>query len=279
MADAFTEHTVSGGGGVALHVREWGNPDGQPILLIHGWSQSHLCWQLQYASELADEFRIVALDNRGQGQSEQPLALEAYNDGRLWADDIAAVIDALGLRKPVLAGWSYGGFIMSDYVQAHGQDSIGAINFVAAAVLLTPEFTHIGPGFLEHGTLMLSPDSAIAIEGTRRFVAACTAVPPSSALWETMICFNMLTPPLVRQHLVSRQLDFTEVLRSLRVPTLVTIGMDDTVVLPAMGELIAETVPGATASRYEGITHAPFIDDAPRFNRELAALARDAARS
>lgn len=278
MAEVSKQHTISGGGGLALHVREWGNPDGQPLLLIHGWSQSHLCWQLQYESELADEFRIVALDNRGHGQAEKPLALEAYSDGQLWADDIAAVIGALELRRPVLAGWSYGGFIIGDYVQAHGQENIGAINYVAAATMLTPEFTHIGPGFLENAPLMMSPDSAVAIEGTRRFVAACTAAPPPPAIWDTMLCFNSLTPPQVRQHLVTRQLDFTAVLRSLRVPTLVTIGMADTVVLPAMGELIAATVPGAVASRYEGVAHAPFLEEAARFNRELAALARDAAR-
>src|SRR3712207_9087472 len=95
----------------------------------------------------------------------------SYNDGKLWADDIAAVIGALDLRRPVLAGWSYGGFIISDYVQAYGQGNIGAINYVAAAVMVTPEFIHIGPGFLENAPMMMSPDSAVAIAGTRRFVA------------------------------------------------------------------------------------------------------------
>ena len=178
----------------------------------------------------------------------------------------------------MLAGWSYGGFIISDYVQAHGQERIGAINYVAAATMLTPEFTHIGPGFLEHAPHMMSPDAAVAIAGTRRFVAACTAAPLPPVLLETVLCFNMLTPPHVRQHLATRQLDFTAVLRSLRVPTLVTIGMADTVVLPAMGESIGVAVPGAVVSRYEDVGHAPFLEDAPRFNRELATLEREVAR-
>ena len=45
-------HTVRGGGGLRLHVREWGKTDGPPILLIHGWSQNHLCWVKQYESAL-----------------------------------------------------------------------------------------------------------------------------------------------------------------------------------------------------------------------------------
>ena len=65
-------HTVKGAAGVNLHVREYGNPTGIPILLIHGWSQSHLCWSKQYDSTLKDHARIVALDLRGHGMSDAP---------------------------------------------------------------------------------------------------------------------------------------------------------------------------------------------------------------
>jgi alpha-beta hydrolase superfamily lysophospholipase len=88
-------HTVIGGGGLRLHAREWGNPDGPPIVFMHGWSQSHLCWSKQYDSPLAGEFRLVAYDLRGHGMSEAPPEPEHYLDGRLWADDLAAVIDQL----------------------------------------------------------------------------------------------------------------------------------------------------------------------------------------
>ena len=56
--------TVKGAAGVNLHVREYGKSTGVPILLIHGWSQSHLCWSKQYGSVLKDDARIVALDLR-----------------------------------------------------------------------------------------------------------------------------------------------------------------------------------------------------------------------
>ncbi len=56
----------------------------------------------QFESSLADEFRLVALDNRGHGMSEKPLEEEDYTDERLWADDLAAVISALDLDRPVL---------------------------------------------------------------------------------------------------------------------------------------------------------------------------------
>src|SRR5690348_5169368 len=88
-------HVVRGGGGVRLHVREWGRADGPPILFIHGWSQNHLCWARQYESELTGEFRLVAYDLRGHGMSEAPLDPGHYTDGKLWADDVAAIIEEL----------------------------------------------------------------------------------------------------------------------------------------------------------------------------------------
>ena len=66
-------HSVRGGGGLKLHVREWGKADGPPILFIHGWSQNHLCWVKQYDDGLADEFRLVAYDLRGHGMSDAPM--------------------------------------------------------------------------------------------------------------------------------------------------------------------------------------------------------------
>ena len=90
-------------------------PAGLPILLIHGWSQSLLCWTKQYEGELQDQFRLVAVDLRGHGMSEMPLEAEQYVDSDKWADDVAAIIDQLTLDKPILVGWSYGGFVISDY--------------------------------------------------------------------------------------------------------------------------------------------------------------------
>ena len=98
IAGRMQVHTVTGGGGVRLHVREWGNADGPPILFIHGWSQNHLCWDKQYESALRDEFRLVAFDLRGHGMSEAPPGPGPYTDDRLWADDLAAIIEPAGPR-------------------------------------------------------------------------------------------------------------------------------------------------------------------------------------
>jgi alpha-beta hydrolase superfamily lysophospholipase len=104
VAQTSTIHEVQGGG-LRLHVREWGNPDEPPVVFIHGLSQSHLCWARQYQSSLANEFRLVAYDLRGHGMSQAPLEPEHYTDATLWADDLAAIIDQLGSTGPY---WSAG---------------------------------------------------------------------------------------------------------------------------------------------------------------------------
>jgi non-heme chloroperoxidase len=271
-------HTVRGGGGLRLHVREWGKADGPPILFIHGLSQNHLCWARQYQSFLAEEFRLVAYDLRGHGMSEAPLEPEHYTDARLWADDVAAIIDQLRLDRPVLVGWSYGGPIICDYVRAHGQDRIAAIDFVGGAVTLGQAAfgTLIGPGFLDHFADVIADDLPTNIRGMRALVKAWPARPFPAEELATLFASSMTVPAQIRANLGARQIDGDDVLRALRVPLLVTQGRADTVVLPAMAEHVLATCPAAEASWYDGVGHTAFLEEPERFNRELADLTRRA---
>ena len=269
-------HTVEGGGGLRLHVREWGKPAGPPILFIHGWSQNHLCWAKQYDSSLADEFRLVAYDLRGHGMSHAPLEPEHYTDGRLWADDVTAIADQLELDRPVLVGWSYGAFVICDYVRLRGQDRIAAINFVEGVVKLGESSfgTLIGPGFLDHFADATADDLPTNIRAMRSFVRTCLTTPLPDDELETAMCWNVVVPAAIRAHLGARELDFDDVLRSLKVPLLVTHGRADSVVLPAMAEHVLATCPTAEASWYEGVGHVPHLEAPERFNHELADLTR-----
>lgn len=274
-------HSVIGGKGIKLHVREWGKGDAPAILFIHGWSQNHLCWHKQYESKLADAFRLVALDLRGHGMSEAPGAQEQYTESQPWADDIAAIIAQLHLDQTVLVGWSYGGFIICDYVRAYGQDAIAGINFVGAAVTLdTAAFgVLIGPGFLDHVPGATADDLPSNIHAIRNFVRGCTTRPLPSEEREAALCWNMVVPPRVRGALVTRRIDSDDVLGKLRRPVLMTQGRSDTVVLPAMGEQILKKCRTSTASWYPETGHAPFLEDTARFNRELAEFARQSSAS
>jgi pimeloyl-ACP methyl ester carboxylesterase len=279
VIEQATIHTVRGGGGLRLHVREWGNPDGPSIVFIHGLSQSHLCWAKQYQSALAGEFRLVAYDLRGHGMSEAPSEPEHYADATVWADDLAAVIDHLHLDRPVLVGWSYGGFVICDYIRAHGQDRVGAIDFVAAAVKLGPAAfgTLIGPGFLDNFADLTADDLPANIRGVRGLIKAFPATPFGADDVEMLLASSMTVPARIRANLGAREIDEDDVLRTLTVPLLVTHGRADTVVLPAMAEHVLATCPTAEAAWYDGVGHTAHLEQPDLFNRELADLTRRVA--
>ncbi|HSP79605.1 MAG TPA: alpha/beta hydrolase, partial [Myxococcaceae bacterium] len=166
-ADSIRLRTVQGGGGLSLCVAEAGNPQGPPLLFIHGFSQSYLCWRRQLASELGVGFHLVAMDLRGHGQSEKPEGV--YSEGLPWAEDLHAVISALRLERPVLVGWSYGALVVTDYLRHYGTRQVAGVHFVGAltrmgtseaASLYGPEFQRLLPGFFSHDA-----DSSMATLG------------------------------------------------------------------------------------------------------------------
>ncbi|MDX5931411.1 alpha/beta fold hydrolase [Acidiphilium acidophilum] len=276
--EAGKVHRVLGSGGVGLHVREWGPEGAQPILFIHGWSAAYLSWHNQFDSPLREAYRIVCMDLRGHGFSDKPLDPEMYQTGAHWADDIAAVMIALSLKKPVLVGWSYGGFVIGDYLARHGTKNVGAVNFVGAAVISSNPPRHIGESFIDGALMAASEDPAVMIEGVRHVVHATTYKPLPTADIERAMVVLGLTPPAIRAFLLMRTLDFTEALENLDRPCLISQGDEDGIVLPSMAEHIANHVPDAKLSRYAACGHAPHQEHPAQFNEELAMLAARVGR-
>jgi len=279
--EAMRSHSIVGGGGVRLRAVEAGNPSGQAILFIHGWSQSHLSWSRQLNSRLSETFRLIAMDIRGHGESDKPR--DAYGDSALWADDVQAVIDSLSLQRPILSGWSYGGLVINDYVRHHGQARLGGINYVGAATDLGIETSYKFLGTAWDGLLpgqdgsasgtVFSENATEAATAMRGFVRSCFATPLTIEEEMLMLGFNLVCPPHVRLELFSRTLQNDAVLEMIRVPVLVSHGTADDVVDIQTAQHIASHVRDANVSVYDGVGHASFWEDADRFNRELAEFA------
>lgn len=266
-------HTVVGGGGIRLHVVETGNPAGRPILFVHGFSQCHLAWGKQLESKLADDFHLVAMDIRGHGLSDKPR--DAYAESRLWADDVHAVIESLGLNRPVLCGWSYAGLIIMDYLRFYGQDSLGGINLVGAVSKIgTPEATALlGGDFLALVPGFFSTDAEESTRALEAFMRLCTFHEPRPRDLYFMLGYNVIVPPYVRRGLFTRTATNEDLLAHLTTPVLITHGARDEIVLPATAEEHAGLVPHARLSIYPDVGHAPFWEDPERFNGELAEFA------
>lgn len=265
-------HMVVGADGVKLNIHEAGKANDRSILFIHGFSQCGLAWIKQLDSALANEFRLVAMDIRGHGQSEKPR--DAYGDSELWADDVRAVITALELDRPVLCGWSYGGAIVSDYLARYGEEALAGTLWVSAITRLGAPLAEAR--FLGDDFLRLVPD--LCAEGShdagplQSFLRLCLDEEPALADLYFFLGYNALVPPHVRRGLLDRTLNNDSVVRGLRKPMLIAYGERDRVVSPAMAKHIADLAPRAQVSAYPGAGHMPFWEAPERFNDELAAF-------
>ncbi|MFW6193604.1 MAG: alpha/beta fold hydrolase [Gemmatimonadota bacterium] len=275
---AQAAQTVTGGGGVELAVYETGHLDGSPILLIHGFLGSHLSWSEQLSGSLSEEFRIVALELRGHGASDKPLDAESYTDPAMWAEDVAAVIRQLDLDRPVLVGWSYGGFAIADYLRDHGDEEIGGIVTVGSTSALgTDEASQlVDERFLDIVGDLLSPDLRTRVYATRRFLPMVTAEPMAVDAFENALAVAMMVPPEVRQAMFSRSFDNADVFGQVSVPALVVQGEADRIVRPRAADLLADLVPGTRELRFDDTGHAPFLEDPERFDAALAGFVREA---
>jgi pimeloyl-ACP methyl ester carboxylesterase len=270
---------IVAGGGLNLTVYEAGNVNGPAIVFVHGFTGSHLTWERQFAGPLAEEFHLLAFDLRGHGASDKPLEAEKYTDSGLWAEDLAAVIRARKLDRPVVVGWSYGGYVISDYVRMFGDDALGGLVFVGST---TKAGTEEATGFLTAEVLavfgdLLSPNVRGRINATRT-LTRMFADPPGGDAWEVAYGSAMMVPPEVRLAMFSRTLDNDDVLANIRVPTLVVHGTEDRIVRLSAAEHTANRVPGAVLRTYGGSGHAPFLDTPERFDRDLAGFVRSVHR-
>ncbi len=263
---------VTGGGGVQLHLVETGSSSGRPILFIHGFSQCWLAWSRQLNSDLADDYRLVAMDLRGHGLSDRPA--NGYSDSTLWADDVNAVIRALRLDHPILCGWSYG-LVALDYLRHYGDDAIGGLHLVGAITkvgseeamsVITPEFLSLVPGFFATTV----DESVRSLESLLRM---CFTQEPTAEDLYLMLGYNVSVPPYVRQALFSRSVDNDDVLAKIRRPVLLTHGAADAIVKRAAVDQHKARIPHAQVDIMANAGHAPFWDHAVTFNRRLRDFA------
>lgn len=252
--------------GVSIAAQEWGHPNGREILFIHGFSQCHLSWSRQYAGRLARNFRMVTYDLRGHGMSGKPRAAEYYHEGGRWADELEAVMDHAGLRRPVIVAWSYGGRIVADYLAHRGPARLAGINLVASSIRSSASFAQGDSLSLRRQMAEASLDRNIA--GTIAFLKACAQAWAPEA-FNYHLAFNMRVPAEVRGFLLDRTFDAEALYRQLGIPVLFTHGQLDRITSHSASVEGAAVAGNAQLSLYENCGHCPFIEDHERFNDEL----------
>lgn len=277
LSDALRFRSINGGNNLILSVVSTGQIEKQDLLFIHGFSQSYLSWQKQLESDLSKDFAMTAFDLRGHGTSEKPFAPQNYKSSKLWADDINAIIQNLGLKKPVLIGWSWAGFIIMDYVRHYGVSHISGINFVGANTSLegpipppTPKPGQNTSWFRD----MMSANIVTNTNGVTAFIDLITSKPLDPELRDRTIIYNMMTPYYVRNAMIGYPQDNSDLIEKLTIPILITHGTDDLIVNYLGAASLIKVLPHAEISTYKGVGHAPFLERSERFNRELAVFAK-----
>nr|WP_251048243.1 alpha/beta hydrolase [Halomonas sp. ISL-56] len=266
------QYEVASTDGISIAVQESGDPDGQPIVFIHGYLGSHLNWQPQVNSELLQKYRLITYDLRGHGLSGKPEEATTYSDGRRWADDLAAVIQATNARQPILVGWSLGGAVISNYLNYYDDRDISGAVYVDGVVELNAELITAHPEIYQD---MVSENLKTNLEATRAFLRLCFAQQPESATFQLLLANAALASWDMKENVLSMSVSLAGLGR-INKPILMLYGEKDALVqVDASINRAKEVNPNVETLIYENSGHAPFIEESARFNQDLATFIED----
>ncbi len=250
--------TARSADGTLLHAEVFGPVDGEPVLLLHGWTEMLTFW-IYVTEELARRgFRVVAMDLRGHGESE-PAAAGEYALAR-FGDDVEAILDATLAdgERAVIAGHSLGGMAIAAWAERHDVDrraraaaliNTGLGDLLAEQLLIpVPAMARaVSDAIAVRGLLgsraPLPRFSTPATYALVRYTAfGPTATPAQVAFYERML---WTCPPRVRADvgIALSEMDLFHAVERLRVPTVVISGERDRLTPPSHGKRIAELLP------------------------------------
>ena len=265
--------------GVQLYYKDWGPKNGQPIVFSHGWPLSSDSWDAQMIFFAERGFRAVAHDRRGHGRSSQPWD---GHDMDHYADDLAAVVEALNLRNAVHVGFSTGGGEVARYIGRHGTKRVAKIALVSAV----PPLMVKGPSNPEGVPIEAFNESRAALLRNRsQFFKDVPSGPfygfnrpgakPSQGMIDSWWLQGMQGSHKATHDSIKAfsETDFREDLKKFDKPTLVVHGDDDQIVpIDISGRRTAQQVKGAKLIVYAGAPHGLAETHADRLNADLLSF-------
>lgn len=273
---------VEGAGGVPLKVVTAGNSGHPPILFIHGLGQSQYAFHHQFASNLADDYYLIGFDLRGHGASGKPWTLEAYGSSAVWAEDVAAVLEASGAQRPLIVAWSYGTLLALDYLREFGTDKAAGLLFTGSIGALLPfrastasaEDEALAEEFMLVRQQQLSNDPRDQVAALDRMVNWLTGSPLPAEERDMLRVTAARFPAYARKAIYARSLNNRDMLPALKdMPMLIAMGSEDNAALVEDSAAMAEQNATMQFSLYEGAGHSVFLEQPERFNSELSAFA------
>jgi non-heme chloroperoxidase len=273
--------TITTKDGTQIYYKDWGK--GPVVTFSHGWPLNSDAWDGQMLFLSQNGFRVVAHDRRGHGRSSQA---SSGNDMNGYADDLAAVMEALDLKDATLVGHSTGGGEVTRYIGLYGTKRVSKAVLIAAVppIMLKSEtnpeglpievFDNIRSGLMKDRSQYYK-DLAILFYGANRPGAVV-----SQGILDQFWLWSMQAGLLNAYESIKAfsETDFTEDLKKFDIPTLVMHGEDDQIVpVKDSAKKSARLIKSAKEIYYPGKPHGLTATYQDQVNVDLLAFLRSGA--
>jgi non-heme chloroperoxidase len=242
--------------GVRIHYVEAGK--GRPIVFIPGWMMPGWIWQKQI-DELSKKYRVIAVDPRSQGESDKP----TYGHlPETRARDYKELVDQLGLRQPVLIGWSMGCGELLSYVDQFGEDGIGGLVLVDGLIPAkqNPEIVSV----LLQWTDQLQQDRQKEADV---FVRAMYKKPEPGDYLQRVKQATLAVPTDTAVALIHNMISVTDFSNAFARINRPMLSAYEPALQPNADFLKAKLGDKVRLERFDEDGHALFVDDPVKFNR------------
>ena len=271
-----TVNSITVKDGTVIHFKDWGT--GTPVVFSHGWPLQGDAWEDQMMFLASHGYRVIAHDRRGHGLSSQPWQ---GNNMDTYADDLAALLDALDIKGATLVGHSTGGGEVAHYIGRHGEKRVAKAVLVGA---VPPQMVQSpsNPGGLPMSVFDGIRASVLAdrsqffkdlsgpFYGANRPGSKVTQGQRDTFWLQGMQCGIKNAYDCIKEF---SEVDYTADLKKITVPTLVVHGSDDQIVpIDAAGKASAKIIKNAKLIIYEGAPHGLPTTHKDRLNEDLLAF-------
>ena len=274
--------TITTKDGTTIYYKDWGK--GPAITFSHGWPLNSDMWDAQMLFLAGQGFRVVAHDRRGHGRSSQA---SSGNDMDGYADDLAALIEALDLKDITMVGHSTGGGEVARYIGRYGTKRVAKAVLIAAVppIMLksaaNPEGLPIELFDGLRSALLKDRSQTYKDFAPQFFGANRPGAQVSQGTLDQFWLWSMQSGLKNSYESIKAfsETDFSEDLRKFDIPTLVMHGEDDQIVpVKNSARKSAQLIKGAVEIYYPGLSHGLIATHPELINRDLLAFCEQAQR-